>query len=137
MGCPCECRDYRGLIAKAGTTRVLIAKPKSRPKSAESMAASCRAWRSLWSNSICSFRPSPRLAQSSQTGSVRYIDPMLAAYVGETVLLRYDPRDVGEVWLFHQETLAEGNCVVARRDGRNLEAKLGADEQEPDTRPVR
>ena len=32
----------------------------------------------------------------------RYIDPTLAAYVGETVLLRYDPRDMAEVRLFHQ-----------------------------------
>src|SRR5271157_521059 len=32
----------------------------------------------------------------------RYIDPTLAAYVGETVLLRYDPRDIAEVRLFHQ-----------------------------------
>jgi putative transposase len=54
---------------------------------------------------------------------MRYIDPMLAAYVGETVLLRYDPRDVGEVWLFHQETLAEGNCVVARRGGEEAGGK--------------
>jgi len=33
---------------------------------------------------------------------MRYIDPTLAAYVGETVVLRYDPRDMAEVRLFHQ-----------------------------------
>ena len=33
---------------------------------------------------------------------MRYIDPTLAAYVGESVVLRYDPRDVAEVRLFHQ-----------------------------------
>jgi putative transposase len=33
----------------------------------------------------------------------RYIDPTLAAYVGEEVLLRYDPRDVAEVRVFHQD----------------------------------
>jgi putative transposase len=33
---------------------------------------------------------------------MRYIDPTLAAYVGEEVLLRYDPRDVAEVRVFHQ-----------------------------------
>jgi putative transposase len=33
---------------------------------------------------------------------MRYIDPVLAAYVGETVVLRYDPRDIAEVRLFHQ-----------------------------------
>ena len=33
---------------------------------------------------------------------LRYIDPTLAAYVGEDVLLRYDPRDVAEVRVFHE-----------------------------------
>jgi putative transposase len=33
---------------------------------------------------------------------MRYIDPTLAAYVGERVVLRYDPRDLAEVRLFHQ-----------------------------------
>lgn len=32
----------------------------------------------------------------------RYLDPTLAAYIGEDVLLRYDPRDLAEVRLFHQ-----------------------------------
>ena len=33
---------------------------------------------------------------------LRYIDPTLAAYVGEDVLLRYDPRDIAEVRVFHE-----------------------------------
>src|SRR6266436_219427 len=33
----------------------------------------------------------------------RYMDPTLAAYVGESVILRYDPRDVGEVRVFYQD----------------------------------
>lgn len=33
---------------------------------------------------------------------MRYIDPTLAAYVGEEVLLRYDPRDVAEIRVFHE-----------------------------------
>ena len=33
---------------------------------------------------------------------MRYVDPTLAAYVGEEVMLRYDPRDVAEVRVFHQ-----------------------------------
>lgn len=33
---------------------------------------------------------------------MRYIDPVLAAYVGESVVLRYDPRDMAEVRLFHR-----------------------------------
>lgn len=33
----------------------------------------------------------------------RYISPTLAAYVGEPVVLRYDPRDMAEVRLFHED----------------------------------
>ena len=33
---------------------------------------------------------------------LRYIDATLAAYVGEEVLLRYDPRDITEVRVFHE-----------------------------------
>lgn len=31
----------------------------------------------------------------------RYIDPVLGAYVGEEVIVRYDPRDIAEIRLFH------------------------------------
>ena len=34
---------------------------------------------------------------------LRYISPTLAAYVGESVMLRFDPRDTGEVRVFHTE----------------------------------
>lgn len=33
---------------------------------------------------------------------LRYFDPGLAAYVGEPVVIRYDPFDMGEVRVFHQ-----------------------------------
>jgi putative transposase len=33
---------------------------------------------------------------------LRYIDTLLAAYVGEEVLLRYDPRDITEIRVFHE-----------------------------------
>src|SRR3954463_5870747 len=33
---------------------------------------------------------------------LRFIDPLLAAYVGEEVLLRYDPRDITEIRVFHE-----------------------------------
>ena len=36
---------------------------------------------------------------------MRYIDPTLAAYVGEEVLLRYDPRDMAEIRIFHEDRL--------------------------------
>ena len=41
----------------------------------------------------------------------RYMDPTLAAYVGESVLLRYDPRDVAEVRVFyHDRFLCRALC---------------------------
>lgn len=56
---------------------------------------------------------------------MRYIDPTLAAYIGETVLLRYDPRDMAEVRLFHKgKFLCRAICpelagqTVALRDIR-------------------
>ena len=34
---------------------------------------------------------------------MRYLDTTLAAYVGESVIIRYDPRDVAEIRVFYQE----------------------------------
>ncbi len=36
---------------------------------------------------------------------LRYLDPTLAAYVGEPVTIRYDPRDLGEIRVFHRGRL--------------------------------
>jgi putative transposase len=35
--------------------------------------------------------------------SLRSIDPTLAAYVGEDMTIRYDPRDMAEIRVYHQE----------------------------------
>lgn len=34
---------------------------------------------------------------------MRYVDPTLAAYVGESVTLRYDPRDIAEIRVFRRQ----------------------------------
>jgi hypothetical protein len=34
---------------------------------------------------------------------LRYIDVTLAAYVGETVVIRYDPRDLAEIRVFYED----------------------------------
>ncbi|MFI0609573.1 MAG: Mu transposase C-terminal domain-containing protein [Anaerolineae bacterium] len=34
---------------------------------------------------------------------LRYLDPTLAAYVGEPVVIRYDPRDLTEIRVFHKD----------------------------------
>ena len=39
-----------------------------------------------------------------QFASTRYISPVLAAYVGEHVTVRYNPRDIGEIRVYHQDT---------------------------------
>jgi putative transposase len=33
---------------------------------------------------------------------LRFLDPTLAAFVGEPVTIRYDPRDMGEIRVFHR-----------------------------------
>jgi len=46
-----------------------------------------------------------RVAQRDGIGfaSTRYVSPVLAAYVGESVTIRYDPRDAAEVRVYHQD----------------------------------
>lgn len=34
---------------------------------------------------------------------LRYISPTLASYVGETVTIRYDPRDISEIRVSHRD----------------------------------
>jgi putative transposase len=34
---------------------------------------------------------------------LRYLDPLLAAYVGEDVVIRYDPRDLAEIRIYHED----------------------------------
>jgi putative transposase len=34
---------------------------------------------------------------------LRYIDPVLAPYVGEDMVIRYDPRDLGDIRVFHRD----------------------------------
>ena len=35
---------------------------------------------------------------------LRYTDPLLAGYIGEDVMLRYDPRDMAEIQVYHKNT---------------------------------
>ena len=34
---------------------------------------------------------------------LRYLSPVLAAYVGESITVRYDPRDLGEIRVFYRD----------------------------------
>jgi putative transposase len=43
---------------------------------------------------------------------LRYLDPTLAAYVGESVIIRYDPRDMAEIRIFYdQRFLCRAICA--------------------------
>lgn len=66
----------------------------------------------------------------------RYLDPTLAAYIGETVTVRYDPRDLAEIRVFfHDRFLCRAVCqdlasqtlslreVVRARDARRRELR--------------
>jgi putative transposase len=83
------------------------------------------------------------LVKNTQDGirfmGMRYIDPTLAAYVGEEVVLRYDPRDVAEVRVFHQgRFLCRAICqelagatvplrdIVSARNRRRCELRQGS-----------
>ena len=64
---------------------------------------------------------------------MRYIDPTLAAYVGESVVLRYDPRDMAEVRLFHRgKFLCRAICPeLAGADRRAARHSAGAGSTAP------
>ncbi len=74
--------------------------------------------------------------------SYRYIDPTLAAYVGETVTIRYDPRDLAVIRVFYQERfLCQAVCselagqtvslkeIVRARRERRTQVRQGLDER--------
>lgn len=45
---------------------------------------------------------------------LRYLDPLLASYVREPVTIRYDPRDITEVRVFHPERLTSSALDLLR-----------------------
>jgi len=74
--------------------------------------------------------------------SYRYINPTLAAYVGETVTIRYDPRDLAVIRVFYQERfLCQAVCpelagqtvslkeIVRARRERRTQVRQGLDER--------
>jgi putative transposase len=52
----------------------------------------------------------------------RYLDLTLAAYVGEDVVIRYDPRDLGEIRVFHQNTFV-CRAICAELAGETISLK--------------
>src|SRR5262249_33448323 len=61
---------------------------------------------------------------------LRYIDPTLAAYVGERVLLRYDPRDVAEGRVFHEgRFVCRAVCQELAGETGTLREAIGARER--------
>ncbi|MET7718916.1 Mu transposase C-terminal domain-containing protein [Streptomyces sp. NPDC005407] len=54
--------------------------------------------------------------------SLRYLDPTLAAYVGEDVTIRYDPRDLAEIRVFHGERFLT-RAICPHLAGRSVTLK--------------
>ena len=67
----------------------------------------------------------------------RYLDLTLAAYVGETVTIRYDPRDLAEIRVYHGDASCVGRSArswpgktISLKDivqARNARRRRGAD----------
>ena len=53
---------------------------------------------------------------------LRYMDPTLAAYVGEPVTIRYDPRDLAEIRVFHRHRFL-CRAINAEHAGRTMTLK--------------
>jgi putative transposase len=53
---------------------------------------------------------------------LRYMDPTLAAYVGESVTIRYDPRDLAEIRVFHHNRFL-CRAINAEHAGRTMTLK--------------
>ena len=45
-------------------------------------------------------------------GGLRYLDPTLAAFVGERVTIRHDPRDVAEIRVYHRDRLPRAGRLM-------------------------
>lgn len=59
-----------------------------------------------------------------------YLDLTLAAYVGESVTVRYDPRDLGEVRVFHHDRfLCRAVCPDLSRETIGLKDLIRARRQ--------
>lgn len=50
---------------------------------------------------------------------LRYLSPVLAAYVGEEITLRFDPRDMGEVRVFFRDRFL-CRAITADCDGQSV-----------------
>jgi putative transposase len=82
---------------------------------------------------ICSARMRKVRPDGIHFEGLRYLSPTLAAYVGEDVMLRFDPRDMGEIRVFHRDQFLgraisvdlAGNTIPLREivRARNLRRK--------------
>jgi putative transposase len=92
---------------------------------------------------LCVARPRKVHPDGIHFQGLRYLDATLAAYVGEPVIIRYDPRDLAELRVFHRDRfLCRAICpqlagqevslkeLVAARTARRRELSQGLRERE-------
>ena len=68
--------------------------------------------------------------------SLRYISTTLAAYVGETVMLRFDPRDMAEIRVFHEDKFL-CSAVCAELAGGTVDTASGRSLRAPESSGIR
>ena len=65
---------------------------------------------------------------------LRYLDAVLADYVGEDVVVRYDPRDMAEIRVYHRHTFLCRAVSQELADKSVSLAEIRAGPQAPPTR---
>ena len=57
----------------------------------------------------------------------RYVSPILAAYVKEPVIIRYNPKDLAEIWVYHQDVfICKAVCQELQSDCISLKEVIAA-----------
>ena len=96
-----------GRSSSRSTTTASTARPASRRRPAGRPAGSCPACPSPLEQLdlllLTVAKPRKVHPDGIHFQGLRYLDPVLAAYVGEPVTIRYDPRDLAEIRVFHRD----------------------------------
>jgi len=88
---------------------------------------------------ICLMKKARRTVQRGghlQFENVMYLGEYLAGYAGETVSIRYDPRDITTVWVYRQEGNQEVFLTRAHAQGLETE-QLSVDEAQASAKTLR
>jgi putative transposase len=88
-----------------GGSTLSWASVRTRPGHVTAGCRACPSHSNRWT-SCCSPFPKTRVVHRDgiRFQGLRFVSPTLAAYVGEPVVVRYDPRDITEIRVFHRNS---------------------------------